>query len=106
MMNDLDDSEAPSDFEKHVLLPPKTTETLTKDDVLSSKSTTTPTDRDVPAIGHRLNASRSVLALALDEECVYAGLQGGDILVSHVHLCQIFRKHTDVRQLDMVLRDI
>lgn len=33
-------------------------------------------------IGHRMVASRSVLALAVDEECVFAGLQGGDIVVS------------------------
>ena len=33
-------------------------------------------------IGHRVLASRSVLALAIDEECVFAGLQGGDIVVS------------------------
>ncbi|KAF5016619.1 hypothetical protein F66182_11646, partial [Fusarium sp. NRRL 66182] len=33
------------------------------------------------AIGHRVQASRSVLAVALDDECVFAGLQGGDILV-------------------------
>ena len=33
-------------------------------------------------IGHRVLASRSVLALAVDEQCVYAGLQGGDIFVS------------------------
>lgn len=32
-------------------------------------------------IGHRMEASRSVLVLALDEECVFAGLQGGDIVV-------------------------
>ncbi|OJJ50197.1 hypothetical protein ASPZODRAFT_58230 [Penicilliopsis zonata CBS 506.65] len=31
-------------------------------------------------IGHRVRASRSVLALVLDDEYVYAGLQGGDIL--------------------------
>ncbi|KAJ5522812.1 hypothetical protein N7513_013385 [Penicillium frequentans] len=31
-------------------------------------------------IGHRVLASRSVLALAIDEECVFAGLQGGDIV--------------------------
>ncbi|KAI2765277.1 hypothetical protein DTO012A8_9505 [Penicillium roqueforti] len=31
-------------------------------------------------IGHRVLASRSVLALALDEHCVFAGLQGGDIV--------------------------
>ena len=34
------------------------------------------------AIGHRVQASRSVLAVAVDEECVFAGLQGGDILAS------------------------
>lgn len=33
-------------------------------------------------IGHRVLASRSVLALVIDEECVFAGLQGGDIVVS------------------------
>lgn len=33
------------------------------------------------AIGHRVQASRSVLALVLDKECVFAGLQGGDIVV-------------------------
>jgi di- and tripeptidase len=33
-------------------------------------------------IGHRVLASRSVLALAIDEQCVFAGLQGGDIVVS------------------------
>ncbi|OQD67217.1 hypothetical protein PENDEC_c041G04022 [Penicillium decumbens] len=31
-------------------------------------------------IGHRVVASRSVLALVIDEECVFAGLQGGDIV--------------------------
>ena len=30
--------------------------------------------------GHRVVASRSVLALELDEECIFAGLQGGHIL--------------------------
>lgn len=32
-------------------------------------------------IGHRVQARRSVLALVLDDECVFAGLQGGDIAV-------------------------
>lgn len=32
-------------------------------------------------IGHRVQASRSVLALVIDNECVFAGLQGGDIVV-------------------------
>ncbi|KAK1146289.1 hypothetical protein N8T08_003076 [Aspergillus melleus] len=31
-------------------------------------------------IGHRVQASRSVLALVIDNECVFAGLQGGDIV--------------------------
>ncbi|THC92331.1 hypothetical protein EYZ11_008200 [Aspergillus tanneri] len=31
-------------------------------------------------IGHRVQASRSVLALVIDKECVFAGLQGGDIV--------------------------
>lgn len=34
-------------------------------------------------IGHRVQASRSVLALVIDDECVFAGLQGGDIVVSY-----------------------
>ncbi len=34
------------------------------------------------AVGHRVEATRSVLALVVDEECVFAGLQGGDIAVS------------------------
>jgi hypothetical protein len=37
-------------------------------------------------IGHRVLASRSVLALAVDENCVFAGLQGGDIVVSRFSL--------------------
>lgn len=36
------------------------------------------------AIGHRVQATRSVLALALDDEFVFAGLQGGDILVGNL----------------------
>lgn len=32
-------------------------------------------------IGHRVLASRSVLALVIDEDRVFAGLQGGDIVV-------------------------
>ncbi|KAL4953290.1 hypothetical protein BDW69DRAFT_184610 [Aspergillus filifer] len=31
-------------------------------------------------IGHRVQASRSVLALVVHEDCVFAGLQGGDIV--------------------------
>jgi hypothetical protein len=34
------------------------------------------------AVGHRMKAVRSVLAIAIDEGCVFAGLQGGDIVVS------------------------
>jgi di- and tripeptidase len=37
-------------------------------------------------IGHRVLASRSVLALVIDEECVFAGLQGGDIVVSSMSI--------------------
>lgn len=39
-------------------------------------------DQGKCGIGHRVVANRSVLALVLDSECVFAGLQGGDILVS------------------------
>jgi di- and tripeptidase len=45
--------------------------------ILSSKL---PMQNDC-AVGHRVQASRSVLAVALDKDCVFAGLQGGDILV-------------------------
>lgn len=38
-------------------------------------------------VGHRVLASRSVLALAIDEECVFAGLQGGDIVVCTLLRC-------------------
>ena len=41
-------------------------------------------------IGHRVLASRSVLALALDEHCVFAGLQGGDIVVSFDSFLSMF----------------
>ena len=43
-------------------------------------------------IGHRVLASRSVLALVVDEECVFAGLQGGDIVVSRLqaHVVDLF----------------
>ena len=34
------------------------------------------------SVGHRVKAARSVLALVIDEECVFAGLQGGHIVVS------------------------
>lgn len=40
-------------------------------------------------IGHRVQASRSVLALALDEKCVFAGLQGGDIVVRFIHAMSV-----------------
>lgn len=36
------------------------------------------------AIAHRVKASRSVLALVVDDEYVFAGLQGGDIVVSGI----------------------
>lgn len=39
--------------------------------------------------GHRVVASRSVLSLVLDDKFVFAGLQGGDILVSIVCLLWI-----------------
>ena len=36
--------------------------------------------------GHRVVAGRSVLTLALDDECVFAGLQGGDLMVREIGL--------------------
>lgn len=32
-------------------------------------------------LGHRMHTSRSVLALAFGKECIFAGLQGGHIMV-------------------------
>ena len=43
-------------------------------------------ERNECAVGHRMQAVRSVLALVVDEGCVFAGLQGGDIVVSTNHL--------------------
>jgi hypothetical protein len=37
---------------------------------------------DTCGVGHRVKATGSVLALVIDEECIFAGLQGGDIVVS------------------------
>lgn len=34
------------------------------------------------SIAHRVKASRSVLALVVDDEYIFAGLQGGEIVVS------------------------
>lgn len=48
-------------------------------------------------VGHRLQASKSVLSLAIDEDYVFAGLQGGEILVSLSSL-----KLTDQGLLDSV----
>lgn len=45
-------------------------------------------------VGHRVKASRSVLALVLDDECVFAGLQGGDIVVSNMTLVLLFSSST------------
>ena len=58
-------------------------------------------DRDDPVecgIGHRVQTSRSVLALVLDEECVFAGLQGGDIVVCLLNQSFI-GKATDISRL-------
>lgn len=46
-------------------------------------------------IGHRVQASRSVLALVLDDECVFAGLQGGDIVVSIAYADILYSMVTD-----------
>ena len=39
-------------------------------------------DASAPDLIHRFRHDRSILALAATEECLYAGTQGGDILVS------------------------
>lgn len=56
-------------------------------DALRSESTSPDLEspavlQNTSAVEHRVKATRSVLALVIDEECVFAGLQGGDIVVS------------------------
>lgn len=48
---------------------------------LAHDGTSRPASQIECGIGHRVQASRSVLALVIDDECVFAGLQGGDIVV-------------------------
>lgn len=47
-----------------------------------SDSSPTTESRTASGVAHRLQASRSVLSLAIGRHCVFAGLQGGDIVVS------------------------
>ncbi|KAF9888667.1 hypothetical protein FE257_008425 [Aspergillus nanangensis] len=47
---------------------------------LTHDGSSQPTAHVECGIGHRVQASRSVLALVIDNECVFAGLQGGDIV--------------------------
>lgn len=47
-----------------------------------SDSSPTTESRTASGVAHRLQASRSVLSLAIGKDCVFAGLQGGDIVVS------------------------
>lgn len=51
-------------------------------------------ERNECAVGHRMQAVRSVLSLVVDEGCVFAGLQGGDIVVSTTY------NWVDVRNTD------
>lgn len=48
----------------------------------SADSSPTTESRTASGVAHRLQASRSVLSLAIGKDCVFAGLQGGDIVVS------------------------
>lgn len=75
-MDGLVDSDGPSDGELHI--------SSSCSDRSSDAGSDLPREATLHndcAVGHRVQASRSVLALALDEECVFAGLQGGDIVV-------------------------
>ncbi|KAF3899902.1 Di-and tripeptidase [Trichophyton interdigitale] len=45
-----------------------------------SDSSPTTESRTASGVAHRLQASRSVLSLAIGKDCVFAGLQGGDIV--------------------------
>ncbi|KAF3492364.1 WD repeat-containing protein [Arthroderma uncinatum] len=45
-----------------------------------SDSSPTRDSRTASGVAHRLQASRSVLSLAIGEDCVFAGLQGGNIV--------------------------
>ncbi|KKA17050.1 WD repeat protein [Rasamsonia emersonii CBS 393.64] len=74
-MDGLVDSDGPSDGELHI--------SSSCSDRSSDAGSDLPREATLHndcAVGHRVQASRSVLALALDEECVFAGLQGGDIV--------------------------
>ncbi|KAK2818390.1 hypothetical protein FQN49_007948, partial [Arthroderma sp. PD_2] len=46
----------------------------------ASDSSPTRDSRTASGVAHRLQARRSVLSLAVGEDCVFAGLQGGDIV--------------------------
>ncbi|KAH8705048.1 WD repeat protein [Talaromyces proteolyticus] len=75
MYNEAADSDDLSDNESHVSL--STSNSSGKPPQSFSGQVSI---RNDCAIGHRVQAARSILALALDEEFVFAGLQGGDIV--------------------------
>lgn len=76
----LNESDSPSDIDEQTKVwesDPRTVRAhLAKTDGSNDPSSTIEC-----GIGHRVQASRSVLALVVDEDCVFAGLQGGDIVV-------------------------
>lgn len=40
-----------------------------------------PRDNRTPALSHRMKHDKSILALAVSSQCIFAGTQGGEILV-------------------------
>lgn len=57
--------------------------------VQDSDSSPTTESRTSSGVAHRLQATRSVLSLAIGRDCVFAGLQGGDIVVCTVAILLI-----------------
>ncbi|KAI9862440.1 MAG: hypothetical protein M1830_006177 [Pleopsidium flavum] len=51
--------------------------------VLSNQQQTSQTKESKPSLFHRVKNKRSILALVVSDQKIYAGTQGGDILVSN-----------------------
>ncbi|KAK2734509.1 hypothetical protein FQN57_001673 [Myotisia sp. PD_48] len=71
------------------------------------KSGPTTNTSNAPGVAHRLRATRSVLSLAIGETCVFAGLQGGDLvawsLTTYEPICLV--KAHDESLLGLYLSD-
>lgn len=68
----------------------------------SASTLDTTVEQNVSAIGHRLQAHGSVLALVIDHDYIFAGLQGGDIVVCF-HL-SVYQSPTTKKQIRSMFR--